>query len=1092
VSATAIVRAVRVCVALALVVCAARDAQAQTQLNQNCIVSVLNRNTQVNADGSWVLPNVPAGFGLVRARASCLVDGKTVTGESDLFTVPPNGVVNLKPITFGQTTPIPLSITLTAATQTLTQAGALLPLEAFAIYPDGTTRNVSAASTGTQYTVSNQTIATVSGDGQLQALTSGTVIVQATLEGASGLLSIHVVLSNRDTDGDGIPDDYELAHGLNPNNPLDAQEDPDRDGLTNLQEFQLGTDPHNPDTDGDGLSDGDEVNLYHTNPLLADTDGDGIPDGVEVQTHTNPLDRNAFDLRAATLSSIVTPATFVLRTSGLFSSASQLLNWKVTLIDGKTALDLTADPLTSYSSTDLSVCNFGLEKGRIFAGSPGNCTITLTNNTLSATASGSVQSFTPAALSFLNIPGFANSVAVNGNFAYVAAGSAGLQIVDVSNRATPHIVASQALPGNANDVVVVGSLAYVAAGTAGLQIVNVQNPFGPTVSGSVSTGGAAWDVVVKGNFAYVANGANGLVIVDVSSPTAPWVASTLPLAGTTKGVDVDPARGIAVVARGTIGISVLKVTVPYAVPTVLATLTGGDVRDVAIAGNFAFLADFSRSFTSVDITNPAAPVKQASTPASTGGLLQDVAINGSVAAGADVFFVNGVPLVDVSNPATPQPRAILDFSSLRDDNGTGIAMDASFVYLTAEAGTISENGVTGTTRLYIGQYQKVDDTAGVPPTIRITSPAAGGTVLQGSTFTVTADATDDFGVAAVNFFVNGQLALTTTSPPYKFTLTALAVNGIPPSGLLTLGATAVDFAGNAASAPNVTLNWVYDRFTTVVGRFVDTNGAPLSNLVASVFGANNWSAASGTDGRFSIVSVPSIYGNVVVSVNNNIFTTRGPYAGTSGSFAPVPGGTTNVGDIVAVSLGGGAQVPPGTEQAATNTSLCIPFTGFLSGNTTHYQQVYTASAFSKLTLISHLSFFSIVSHPIGTTALVPGTYQVSFSTTAKPVNGLSTDLASNVGPDNTVSFTGTLAGVTTGQNGWFTITATQPFLYDPHQGNLLMDVTVTSSAPVQCGTFGAASLDANSTGVSTSSAFSAGSGLPQASPVGLVTWFNFP
>lgn len=65
--------------------------------------------------------------------------------------------------------------------------------------------------------------------------------------------------------------------------------DSDRDGLTDAQEIQLGTDPHNPDTDGDGLNDGDEVNKYHTNPLKADTDGDGYPDGLEVKTGYNPL-----------------------------------------------------------------------------------------------------------------------------------------------------------------------------------------------------------------------------------------------------------------------------------------------------------------------------------------------------------------------------------------------------------------------------------------------------------------------------------------------------------------------------------------------------------------------------------------------------------------------------------------------------------------------------------------------------------------------------------------------------------------------------------------------------------------------------------
>ncbi len=66
--------------------------------------------------------------------------------------------------------------------------------------------------------------------------------------------------------------------------------DPDKDGLTNDQEKEFGTDPHNPDTDGDGLSDGDEVLKYHTNPLKADTDGDGLSDGDEVlKYHTDPL-----------------------------------------------------------------------------------------------------------------------------------------------------------------------------------------------------------------------------------------------------------------------------------------------------------------------------------------------------------------------------------------------------------------------------------------------------------------------------------------------------------------------------------------------------------------------------------------------------------------------------------------------------------------------------------------------------------------------------------------------------------------------------------------------------------------------------------
>jgi len=68
------------------------------------------------------------------------------------------------------------------------------------------------------------------------------------------------------------------------------EDDDDNDGLTNAEERRYGTDPRNPDTDGDGLKDGEEVKRYRTNPLRTDTDGDGLSDGEEVFKYkTNPL-----------------------------------------------------------------------------------------------------------------------------------------------------------------------------------------------------------------------------------------------------------------------------------------------------------------------------------------------------------------------------------------------------------------------------------------------------------------------------------------------------------------------------------------------------------------------------------------------------------------------------------------------------------------------------------------------------------------------------------------------------------------------------------------------------------------------------------
>lgn len=69
--------------------------------------------------------------------------------------------------------------------------------------------------------------------------------------------------------------------------------DDDNDGLNNYQEEQLGTDPNNADSDGDGLSDGDEVNVYNTEPMDSDSDDDGLSDGQEINEYNT--DPNTID-----------------------------------------------------------------------------------------------------------------------------------------------------------------------------------------------------------------------------------------------------------------------------------------------------------------------------------------------------------------------------------------------------------------------------------------------------------------------------------------------------------------------------------------------------------------------------------------------------------------------------------------------------------------------------------------------------------------------------------------------------------------------------------------------------------------------------
>lgn len=102
--------------------------------------------------------------------------------------------------------------------------------------------------------------------------------------------------TKKDTDGDGLTDYDELfetftdptLYDTDSNGINDGQEDFDNDNLNNIEEIENGTDCYEEDTDVDGLTDGDEVKIYHSDPLKADTDGDTLIDGDDVALGFDP------------------------------------------------------------------------------------------------------------------------------------------------------------------------------------------------------------------------------------------------------------------------------------------------------------------------------------------------------------------------------------------------------------------------------------------------------------------------------------------------------------------------------------------------------------------------------------------------------------------------------------------------------------------------------------------------------------------------------------------------------------------------------------------------------------------------------------
>ena len=227
----------------------------QTTLPEGATVSALGRTAQVRSDGSFSISNVPSNIGSFRIR---LIHPNGLTAESGCLTPVNRGFTFVPPLVFGPLTGLSSTLTLQSSQNTFTAQGQTAQLQVTGNLQAGGTADITNSPCST-YLSSNAFLATVSQTGLVTVLNMplfpSTLVINVMNDGVVGTFSFQLQ-PNNDVDNDGMPNDYEVRNGFNPNFAGDAAQDADADGLTNLQEFQGSTAPRDPDTDRDGISDG--------------------------------------------------------------------------------------------------------------------------------------------------------------------------------------------------------------------------------------------------------------------------------------------------------------------------------------------------------------------------------------------------------------------------------------------------------------------------------------------------------------------------------------------------------------------------------------------------------------------------------------------------------------------------------------------------------------------------------------------------------------------------------------------------------------------------------------------------------------------
>jgi hypothetical protein len=175
----------------------------------------------------------------------------------------------------------------------------------------------------------------------------------------------------------------------------------------------------------------------------------------------------------------------------------------------------------------------------------------------------------------------------------------------------------------ASGVFVKDKLAYLADGTGGLKIIDVSNPAAPSLLGEYHIKGWAANIFISGNYAYLAESMSsgrytesggGFKIFDISMPSAPVLVGEMPTEIIKTASDVYVNGAYAYVAESRGDLNIIDVSVPSA-PSLVGNYQGTGyphITGIDHSGNYVYLASGSTGLQMIDISSPSQPQLAAS------------------------------------------------------------------------------------------------------------------------------------------------------------------------------------------------------------------------------------------------------------------------------------------------------------------------------------------------------------------------------------------------------------------------------------------------------------------------------------------------